>query len=163
MTAWSDKVFFFLELFMAWSVLFLFWTHDVSVRKTYTRSLFTWWTKQNDTYIDKYRQRQKHHIQHGFLYEETYIKLTPTCSDMWHYYDLLLISIIGQGAVAYSVFVYLDNTWQYTLLSTSQAIIFSIVGSLRDLEVACSASGLSNPVSGGQCHLNHLTILRRLS
>ena len=34
----------------------------------------------------------------------------------------------------------------------------SIVGSLRDREVACS-----NPVSGGQCHLNHLTILRRFS
>ena len=32
----------------------------------------------------------------------------------------------------------------------------SIVGSLRDREVACSASG-------GQCHLNHLTILRRFS
>ena len=29
----------------------------------------------------------------------------------------------------------------------------SIVGSLRDREVAC----------GGQCHLNHLTILRRFS
>ena len=42
----------------------------------------------------------------------------------------------------------------------------SIVGSLRDREVACSASDrlrISNPVSGGQCHLNHLTILRRLS
>ena len=41
----------------------------------------------------------------------------------------------------------------------------SIVGSLRDREVACSASDrqarISNPVSGGQCHLNHLTILRR--
>ena len=36
----------------------------------------------------------------------------------------------------------------------------SIVGILRDREVACSAS---NPVSGGQCHLNHLTILRRFS
>ena len=34
----------------------------------------------------------------------------------------------------------------------------SIVGSLRDRELACS-----NPVSGGHCHLNHLTILRRLS
>ena len=47
----------------------------------------------------------------------------------------------------------------------------SIVGSLRDREVACSASEvacsasarISNPVSGGQCHLNHLTILRRFS
>ena len=43
----------------------------------------------------------------------------------------------------------------------------SIVGSLRDREVACSASdrqgSISNPVSGGQCHLNHLTILRRFS
>ena len=43
----------------------------------------------------------------------------------------------------------------------------SIVGSLRDREVACSASDrqgqISNPVSGGQCHLNHLTILRRFS
>ena len=41
----------------------------------------------------------------------------------------------------------------------------SIVGSLRDREVACSASDrrarISNPVSAGQCHLNHLTILRR--
>ena len=40
----------------------------------------------------------------------------------------------------------------------------SIVGSLRDREVACSASdrqgSISNPVSGGQCHL---TILRRFS
>ena len=42
----------------------------------------------------------------------------------------------------------------------------SIVGSLRDREVACSASDrarISNSVSGGQCHLNHLTILRRFS
>ena len=43
----------------------------------------------------------------------------------------------------------------------------SIVGSLRDREVACSASTararISNPVSGGQCHLHHLTILRRFS
>ena len=44
----------------------------------------------------------------------------------------------------------------------------SIVGSLRDREVACSASDrqgsiISNPVSGGQCHLKHLTILRRFS
>ena len=43
----------------------------------------------------------------------------------------------------------------------------SIVGSLGDREVACSASDRqgsnSNPVSGGQCHLNHLTILRRFS
>ena len=36
----------------------------------------------------------------------------------------------------------------------------SIVGGLRDREVACSAS---NPVSGGQRYLNHLTILRRFS
>ena len=43
----------------------------------------------------------------------------------------------------------------------------SIVGSLRDREVACSASDRqgsnSNPVSGGQCHPNNLTILRRFS
>ena len=41
----------------------------------------------------------------------------------------------------------------------------SIVGSLCDREVVCSASNRqrSNPVSGGQCHLNHLTILRRFS
>ena len=38
----------------------------------------------------------------------------------------------------------------------------SIVESLRDREVACSASD-SNPVSGGQCHFIHLTILRRFS
>ena len=40
-------------------------------------------------------------------------------------------------------------------------------GSLRDREVACSASDrqarISEPVSGGQCHLNHLTILRSFS
>ena len=41
----------------------------------------------------------------------------------------------------------------------------SIVGSLCDREVACSASDLlgSNPVSGGQCYLTHLFILRRFS
>ena len=40
----------------------------------------------------------------------------------------------------------------------------SIVGSLRDREVACSDSDrMSNLVSGGQCHLNHLTSLRRFS
>ena len=42
----------------------------------------------------------------------------------------------------------------------------SIVGSLCVREVACSASdlqGFSNPVSGGQCHLTHLTNLRRFS
>ena len=43
----------------------------------------------------------------------------------------------------------------------------SIVGSLRDRGVACSASDrqvrISNPVSGRQCHFNHLTILRRFS
>ena len=38
----------------------------------------------------------------------------------------------------------------------------SIVGSLCDREVTCSASSvcISNLVSGGQCHLTHLTILR---
>ena len=43
----------------------------------------------------------------------------------------------------------------------------SIVGSLRDREVAArpqtTRARISNPVSGGQCHLNHLTILRRFS
>ena len=43
----------------------------------------------------------------------------------------------------------------------------SIVGSLRDREIACLAfyprARISNPVSGGQCHFNHLTILRRFS
>ena len=43
----------------------------------------------------------------------------------------------------------------------------SIVGSLHDREFACSASDrqgrISNPVSGVQCHLTHLTILRRFS
>ena len=43
----------------------------------------------------------------------------------------------------------------------------SIVGSLRDREAACSASDRqgSNFEScvWGQCHLNHLTILRRFS
>ena len=42
-----------------------------------------------------------------------------------------------------------------------------IVGSLRDREVRArpqtARARMSNPVSGGQCHLNHLTILRRLS
>ena len=46
-------------------------------------------------------------------------------------------------------------------------INLSIAGSLRDRDVACSASTsrvwISNPVSGGQCHLTHLTILRRFS
>ena len=42
----------------------------------------------------------------------------------------------------------------------------SIVGSLRDKERArpqTARARISNPVSGGQCHLNHLTILRRFS
>ena len=43
----------------------------------------------------------------------------------------------------------------------------SIVGSLLDREVAArpqtARARISNPVSGGQCHLNHLTILRRFS
>ena len=43
----------------------------------------------------------------------------------------------------------------------------SIVGSLRDRGVAFSTSAararISNAVSRGQCHLNHLTILRRFS
>ena len=43
----------------------------------------------------------------------------------------------------------------------------SIVGSLRDREVTCSPqtarARISNPVSGGQCHLIHLIILRRFS
>ena len=43
----------------------------------------------------------------------------------------------------------------------------SIVGSLRDREVACSASDRQGSnfesVSGGQCHLIHLTMLRRFS
>ena len=46
-------------------------------------------------------------------------------------------------------------------------IKLSIAGSLRDREVACSAqtarARISNPVSGGQCHLTHLTILRGFS
>ena len=37
----------------------------------------------------------------------------------------------------------------------------SIVESLRDREVA--RAQISNLVSGGQCHLNHLTILRMFS
>ena len=42
------------------------------------------------------------------------------------------------------------------------------MGSLRDREVArarpqTARARISNPVSGGQCHLNHLTILRRFS
>ena len=40
----------------------------------------------------------------------------------------------------------------------------SIVGNLRDREVAClTRVWISNPVSEGQCHLTHLTILQRLS
>ena len=42
----------------------------------------------------------------------------------------------------------------------------SIVGSLRDRERARSQTArarISNPVSGGQCHLIHRTILRRFS
>ena len=39
----------------------------------------------------------------------------------------------------------------------------SIVGSLRDREVACSASDRQGPVFEGQCHLIHLIILRRFS
>ena len=41
----------------------------------------------------------------------------------------------------------------------------SILWSLRDREVACSAPDLqdSNSVSGGQCHLIYLTIPRRFS
>ena len=41
----------------------------------------------------------------------------------------------------------------------------SIVGSLCDREVACSTSDRqgSNFVSGGLCHLNHLTILGRFA
>ena len=43
----------------------------------------------------------------------------------------------------------------------------NIVGSLRDREVArrpqTARARISNPVSGGQCHLIHLTILRRFS
>ena len=34
------------------------------------------------------------------------------------------------------------------------------MGSLRDRQVACLAFQISNPVSGGQCHLSHLTTLR---
>ena len=50
---------------------------------------------------------------------------------------------------------------------THPRVKLSIVGSLRDREVACSSldrkgSNL-NPESGGQCHLIHLTILRRFS
>ena len=44
----------------------------------------------------------------------------------------------------------------------SPRVKLSIVGSLRDRDVACSAS-ISNPVSGGQCHLIHLIILKRFS
>ena len=40
----------------------------------------------------------------------------------------------------------------------------SIVGSLRERARPQTARArISNPVSGGQCHLNHLTILRRFS
>ena len=43
----------------------------------------------------------------------------------------------------------------------------SIVGSLSDREVAArpqtARARISSPVSGGQCHLIHLTILRRFS
>ena len=39
----------------------------------------------------------------------------------------------------------------------------SIVGSLRDREVACSALNRQGSNFGGQCYLIHLTILRRFS
>ena len=41
----------------------------------------------------------------------------------------------------------------------------SFGASVTEVEITCSASGRqgSNPVSGGQCHLIHLTILRRFS
>ena len=46
-------------------------------------------------------------------------------------------------------------------------VLVSIVGSLRDQEAGArpqtARARISNPVSGGQCHLNHLTILRRFS
>ena len=54
-----------------------------------------------------------------------------------------------------------------TIFLPHPRVKISIVGSLRDREVAYSTSdrqGSSlNPVSGGQCHPNHLTILRRFS
>ena len=47
------------------------------------------------------------------------------------------------------------------------ALRFNIMENLRDREVACSASDrqgfISDRVSGGQCHLIHLTIPRRFS
>ena len=47
-------------------------------------------------------------------------------------------------------------------------VILSIMGSLLGRGIACSASDLQglnfeDPVSGGLCHLTHLTILRRFS
>ena len=56
--------------------------------------------------------------------------------------------------------------WRAAVLTTTLGHPPNIVGSLPDRKVACSASAkarISNSVSGGQCHLAHLTILRRLS
>ena len=74
----------------------------------------------------------------------------------------LLRSGAGPGAVVKSACPALAFNFQRDKMSILRSK--SIVESLHDREVACSASDrISNLVSGGQCHLMHLTILRRLS
>ena len=55
----------------------------------------------------------------------------------------------------------------YFLGKLDRTTSVDFVGSLRDREVACSASDrrarISKSVSEGQCHLIHLTILRWFS
>ena len=77
----------------------------------------------------------------------------------------VVVSTAAFHARAQGSFLGLGGLKETNMFLPHRLVKLSIVGSLCDREVACSASDLlgSNPVSGGQCYLTHLFILRRFS
>ena len=78
---------------------------------------------------------------------------------IWCGQGLIFYTMTGCGLINYQLRI---SNWKFI---SHLFLIVTIVGRLREREVACSASdrqGL-NFESCGQCHLYHLTILRRFS
>ena len=80
---------------------------------------------------------------------------------------LVMLITAAFHARARSSFPNLGGLQETKMFLPYPQVKLSIVRSLRDREVACSASDLqgliSNSVSEGQCHLTHLTILAQFS
>ena len=79
----------------------------------------------------------------------------------------VVVSIAAFHARVLGSFTGLGGLKETKMFLSHPRVKLSIVGSLRDRELACSASDRQGSnfesCSGGQCHPNHLTILRRFS